>query len=380
MNLPAEITIPLADILADIFGASIESLAGIGNITVYTQGLFLIAGFLFSLYPVWREGRKDGFDEEKLFDKYLLSLVAGLLVSRAFYAYNSRYLPMPLLKHTILIWKPGVSFPGFLLGFIATATLLVRASKWSLYRILDIFALALAFGGSIAFLSVVGLQKDFSYLVLIGILLIFYGVFSALRLKRIFSGFAFVAFLLLVVIAGILLGHTSMEDLLFHGVLFTISMLVLILRVKKLILSKSLVRSKSDSNLKSKSFMSGKNLPKSLIDSLKKTLQKKNDSLEKQEKLLDSEDPYMQEGRAEDNSEMVDDAYLEDTFKTVIDAQKRVLGSVKSNVQKALGKLSRGEYGVCEKCGEDIDPARLKAYPEAHLCSECARRSEASSS
>jgi RNA polymerase-binding transcription factor DksA len=121
-----------------------------------------------------------------------------------------------------------------------------------------------------------------------------------------------------------------------------------------------------------------KGLPQSLIDSIKNALTKKQEGINKQEKLLEEEDPYMQEGRAVGNSENVDEAYLEDTFKNVIDAQKNVLKTVKGNVKKALSKLSKGEYGKCEKCGVDIDPARLKAYPEAVYCSECARKEEAS--
>lgn len=41
-------------------------------------------------------------------------------------------------------------------------------------------------------------------------------------------------------------------------------------------------------------------------------------------------------------------------------------------IEKALQKIVQGEYGKCEKCGSDIEEARLTAYPEAAHCLKCA--------
>ena len=43
------------------------------------------------------------------------------------------------------------------------------------------------------------------------------------------------------------------------------------------------------------------------------------------------------------------------------------------DIQGALDKIAEGTYGECEKCGEEIAPARLKAIPEAALCVNCAQ-------
>lgn len=40
-------------------------------------------------------------------------------------------------------------------------------------------------------------------------------------------------------------------------------------------------------------------------------------------------------------------------------------------VESALTRVNRGSYGVCEACGEDISPARLKAIPWARCCLTC---------
>jgi DnaK suppressor protein len=40
-------------------------------------------------------------------------------------------------------------------------------------------------------------------------------------------------------------------------------------------------------------------------------------------------------------------------------------------IDYALRHAQEGTYGICERCGEPIDPARLEAVPEATLCVTC---------
>jgi RNA polymerase-binding protein DksA len=42
-----------------------------------------------------------------------------------------------------------------------------------------------------------------------------------------------------------------------------------------------------------------------------------------------------------------------------------------AEVEHALHKLEEGTYGLCEDCGQPIDPARLEALPQAKLCMSC---------
>jgi DnaK suppressor protein len=44
------------------------------------------------------------------------------------------------------------------------------------------------------------------------------------------------------------------------------------------------------------------------------------------------------------------------------------------DVERALGKLDAGTYGVCERCGNAIGEDRLEAIPWATLCIACKRR------
>lgn len=45
-------------------------------------------------------------------------------------------------------------------------------------------------------------------------------------------------------------------------------------------------------------------------------------------------------------------------------------------IDLALTKMTIGDYGICESCGDDISPRRLQAIPWARLCVECAREYE----
>ena len=40
-------------------------------------------------------------------------------------------------------------------------------------------------------------------------------------------------------------------------------------------------------------------------------------------------------------------------------------------IDRALVKIGAGTYGICERCGEPIKRARLKALPYASLCIAC---------
>jgi RNA polymerase-binding transcription factor DksA len=41
-------------------------------------------------------------------------------------------------------------------------------------------------------------------------------------------------------------------------------------------------------------------------------------------------------------------------------------------VDAAAGRLARGTYGSCRRCGRRIAPARLRALPSTEVCIDCA--------
>jgi RNA polymerase-binding transcription factor DksA len=44
------------------------------------------------------------------------------------------------------------------------------------------------------------------------------------------------------------------------------------------------------------------------------------------------------------------------------------------DVEKALGKLEDGTYGICAACNQPINPARLEAMPATPYCINCASK------
>lgn len=42
-----------------------------------------------------------------------------------------------------------------------------------------------------------------------------------------------------------------------------------------------------------------------------------------------------------------------------------------ASVNKALEKIKKGTYGICDNCGKAIPAERLEIFPQANLCVDC---------
>lgn len=63
-----------------------------------------------------------------------------------------------------------------------------------------------------------------------------------------------------------------------------------------------------------------------------------------------------------ENDEVLD--YLGNAARTEIE-----------QIKQAIARIDRGEYGICQSCGEPIAKERLKAVPYSNLCIKCASQS-----
>lgn len=45
-------------------------------------------------------------------------------------------------------------------------------------------------------------------------------------------------------------------------------------------------------------------------------------------------------------------------------------------IDGAMKAAKKGQYGICERCGNPIDPARLKIFPETRMCVKCKNETE----
>lgn len=66
------------------------------------------------------------------------------------------------------------------------------------------------------------------------------------------------------------------------------------------------------------------------------------------------------------------------------DASERMMNlSIMENLERrlqsvnyALSTLEQGKYGLCEDCGNPIEPERLKVLPDTTLCAACKVKQE----
>jgi RNA polymerase-binding transcription factor len=61
----------------------------------------------------------------------------------------------------------------------------------------------------------------------------------------------------------------------------------------------------------------------------------------------------------------------EKTLALVANYERRL-----EEIDHARRAAQKGAYGICERCGKPIDPARLKIFPEATMCVQCKNEKE----
>jgi DnaK suppressor protein len=55
----------------------------------------------------------------------------------------------------------------------------------------------------------------------------------------------------------------------------------------------------------------------------------------------------------------------------LVSIMERVRQTV-TDLRQSLDDLDGGSYGICQNCGEPIDPERLEVRPQSRLCVNCA--------
>jgi DnaK suppressor protein len=68
--------------------------------------------------------------------------------------------------------------------------------------------------------------------------------------------------------------------------------------------------------------------------------------------------------------------HLADTASDMFEEEKALaleahLSGLLAKVEAALERIEHGTYGICERCGQPIEPERLEALPYATTCLAC---------
>src|SRR3989338_2839899 len=107
--------------------------------------LFLILAVCTFVFVFWSEGKREGFDKYKLFDIiFTLSFLSGLLFfsfQRWFVNLNIYHYDSILLKFDPSLFSVFVIYLAWIFGTWCYS----RSFNWSLYRLLDVFAVSQVF-------------------------------------------------------------------------------------------------------------------------------------------------------------------------------------------------------------------------------------------
>lgn len=357
------------------------------NININIIPLFILIAVVVSLFLFWKRAVAEGFSESKAWDFSLGTLFFGLIFGRIYkLIWNFQLLEGNYLNF-FKLWSGDLAYAGALAGAGVFSLYLVIRNKWSIYKILDILVIPLAIGRTIIALGyfVGGYNKPlalYELLASVSVLLILV-ILSSLK---VFIGFWGVFGFSLIFIQDFVFSLIRSEKHLVFGVnvdaLITLAFLVLTLvgllkRFKKLgfanifnLFKNMKVTFKNIKNpLKKKAKLSD-----SFVSNAHEKLEKEDKSLEHQEQEVKKSDPFLNKERLSSN-EYLDDAQ-EDIGKASVDRSSYSLAKMQIQVRRALAKIHLGTYGICEKCGKEIQMARLQAFPATTLCKDCAEKEE----
>lgn len=119
-----------------------------------------------------------------------------------------------------------------------------------------------------------------------------------------------------------------------------------------------------------------RHLPGEFLEKIKTYLAAEEKRLANEEKKLAERDPFLVPGRDVGNPEFVEEAE-EEIGHAQVAAEKGIIQQLLADTRSALSKLKIGKYGICERCGNPVDRARLKAFPQARFCVECEKKRNA---
>jgi DnaK suppressor protein len=110
------------------------------------------------------------------------------------------------------------------------------------------------------------------------------------------------------------------------------------------------------------------------MSTLRAALEEQRDNL-RAEILAQGGDPDSEDAAFDVEPGFADSAHSTAERARLLSVMKALRANLRW-VDRALTKMDRGTYGVCERCGTPIPLERLEALPWAILCMDCAHLGE----
>jgi len=123
-------------------------------------------------------------------------------------------------------------------------------------------------------------------------------------------------------------------------------------------------------------------ISKEFIEEQKRRLEKEKRELESELKDFAEKDPHVKYNWRTKYPDYNPDSVGDDRAAAEAEEESNYMTnlSLEHTLEKklrdiilALKKIEQGNYGICERCGKEISLKRLRAFPEARLCAQCAK-------
>ena len=75
---------------------------------------------------------------------------------------------------------------------------------------------------------------------------------------------------------------------------------------------------------------------------------------------------------ASDEEDQASVSLMAETHLTLLGPKRQELEAI----EEALNRIELGTYGLCESCGQPIEPRRLEVMPETPFCRNCMSQKE----
>lgn len=187
--------------------------------------LYIAIPVLVGLYSFWATSKKDGFDQEKAFDLVAYGVFGALVMGFAADA---------VINWKLTVNPASISFYPVFFGFVATCSVVALRHNWSLYRVLDNMASSCVLAAAFWLLTLfIKTQFRISYALVSVALFIANYALQKYKPSFIKSGMVFSLITgIFCTVAFIFLPRNL--NLIFVALLFTLSLVVLIFRIRSI--------------------------------------------------------------------------------------------------------------------------------------------------
>ncbi len=135
------------------------------------------------------------------------------------------------------------------------------------------------------------------------------------------------------------------------------------------------VKARSERPIRAGRGVKARSLTKRELDEFRKMLHEERGRLMEELEAMEEHTPEVEEQVGMDIGGGYDED-LADVASSTFEREKGLalessVQAMLTQVEEALDRIEEGTYGICQRCGDPIDAARLRVLPYATLCIRC---------